>query len=89
MTDFVAPEPFTIQLSPRQQLVLFEFLSRCVRDGVWNVEATAEWDVLSSLLGDLETRLAEPFRPDYGVLLEEARSALRPDDLTLADIIKP
>ena len=89
MTDPKPQEPYTIELSPNEQLVLFEFLSRCVHDSLWIVEDTAEWQVLSSLLVGLEKRLSEPFREDYTALLEAARAALRPEDLTLKDITSP
>lgn len=90
MTEVDKPqEPYTVELSHEQELVLFDFLWRCVHDGVWAVEDTAEWSILSGILAGMEKRLSEPFRSDYRELLEAARAALRPEDLTMADITGP
>ncbi len=88
MTDPNQQEPYTLKLSHDEELVLFEFLARCVTDGRWTVEDTAEWNVLSFILAELEVRLVEPFADDYLELLEAARASLRPEDMTLDDIIK-
>jgi hypothetical protein len=66
-----------IELSPDEALVLFEFLSRFSDTGSLAVEDPAEEQALVRLLGLLEKRLAEPFRPDYRELVRQARDRLR------------
>jgi hypothetical protein len=71
-------EPVTIELSADEALVLFDWLGRAtsVRQPAPFVDP-AERQVLCTLECLLERVLVEPFDPDYAVLVEEARGALR------------
>ena len=72
--------PVVIELNVSEALVLFEYLSRCSDQRNLVFEDRAEQRVLWHLEGMLESALAEPFRPDYRVLLEDARAAVRNSD---------
>ncbi|WP_344941715.1 hypothetical protein [Actinomadura miaoliensis] len=66
-------------------MVLYDFAHRLVLDiSVKEQEAIyvdrGEWNVLSSVLAQLETRLPEIFMPDYQERLQAARVRLRPVD---------
>lgn len=68
-----------LTLSSDQALVLFEFLSRLVRDenGVALLPLArhdAELWALNAVVNALESQLAEPFREDYSSLVEGARA---------------
>ena len=76
----VTQGPVVIELNVAEALVLFEYLSRCSDQKNLVFEDQAEQRVLWHLENILESALAEPFRPDYGVLLEDARAAVRNRD---------
>jgi hypothetical protein len=65
----------TVTLSNDEALVLFEFLSRGACREL--PKDPAEERVLSDLECMLEARIDVAFRPDYGVLVEQARERLR------------
>lgn len=74
-----------IRLSADEAFVLYDFAHRLVldisaeeTDAVF--EDRGEWMALSSLLGQLETRLPQIFMPDYRERLHAARLRLRPAD---------
>ncbi|MFI0357187.1 hypothetical protein [Actinomadura sp. 9N407] len=74
-----------IRLSPDEAFVLYDFAHRLVLDvSAKEVEAIfedrGEWMALSSVLGQLETRLPQIFMPDYRERLHAARARLRPVD---------
>ncbi|MFF4240130.1 hypothetical protein ACFYYL_29995 [Actinomadura geliboluensis] len=74
-----------IRLSPDEAFVLYDFAHRLVLDiGAKEVEAIfedrGEWMALSSVLGQLETRLPQIFMPDYRERLHAAPVRLRPLD---------
>ena len=58
-------EPYTVELSHDEQLVLFEFLSRCVIDGIWIVKDTAEWNVLSEMVKLIRRRPSRYLSPSF------------------------
>lgn len=67
----------TLDLSADEALVLFEFLSRWQETGTFDLVDQAEQRVLWDVLASLEKNLAEPFSPEYGSLVAEARTRLR------------
>ncbi|MFE9102260.1 hypothetical protein [Actinomadura geliboluensis] len=74
-----------IRLSPDEAFVLYDFAHRLVLDiSAKEVEAIfedrGEWMALSSVLGQLETRLPQIFMPDYRERLHAAPVRLRPLD---------
>ena len=70
-------EDVKLELSRDEALVLYDFLSRFNREKSLRIEDQAEEEVLNSILCDLESALAEPFRKDYDSLLERARERVR------------
>ncbi len=70
-------EKISLELTPSEALVLFEFLSRFSDDDVFNLEDQAEERVLWDLCASLESILAEPFAENYTELLERARAEVR------------
>jgi hypothetical protein len=70
-------EPVPLELSADEALVLFEFLSRYSDSDVLATVHQSEQRALWRLLGLLEKRLVEPFRPDYTQLLQQARDRLQ------------
>jgi hypothetical protein len=69
----IVDEPVTITLNKAQALVLFELLAD-FRDGsVLPIRNEAERAALWAVENCLEKTLAEPFRSDYGRILDEAR----------------
>ena len=71
------PESVEIVLSQSEALVLFEFLSRFDESESWGIQDQAEERVLWDILAFLETKLVQPFRPDYEDLLRKARRDVR------------
>ncbi len=72
-----ATDRAVIDLDADHAIVLFEFLSeRADTEQVF--AATAEGQVLNSVLGQLERQLVAPFRADYADQLSAARSRLTP-----------
>ncbi|WP_131735727.1 hypothetical protein [Actinomadura roseirufa] len=74
-----------IRLSPDEAFVLYDFAHRLVLDIAGEeseaiFEDRGEWSALSSVLGQLETRLPQIFMPDYRERLHAARLRLRPLD---------
>jgi hypothetical protein len=65
-----------LRLSPDEALVLFELLHRWEEAGSVSQPDRAEGIALSALSAALESRLIEPFDPDYGALLAEAKGRL-------------
>ena len=77
-SNFPAPdEKVAIKLTKSEALVLFEFLSRFSNHDKLEIQDQAEERVLWNMCCDLEKALVEPFRPDYGELLQKARIAVR------------
>jgi hypothetical protein len=76
----LSPEKITVELTSREALVLFEFLSRCDDEGKYSFVDQAEERVLWTVEGSLEKQLVEIFSPDYMVFLKEARDQVRDPD---------
>ena len=70
----------TLQLSPDEALVLFEWVSRFNKTRASAFEDQAEERVLWDLESRLESALAEPFRKDYAETLTRARARVRDSD---------
>jgi hypothetical protein len=69
--------PMRIELTGDEALVLFELLSRYYSSDSLSIEDQAERRTLWNLHCQLEKQLVEPFQPDYGALLRQARDRLR------------
>lgn len=67
----------SLELTPSEALVLFEFLSRFSNEDVLKLEDQAEERVLWDLCASLESILVEPFADNYKDLLERARVEVR------------
>jgi len=67
----------SIQLAGDEALILFELCSRFVELEQLTVTDPAEAAALLGLCAVLERTLVEPLRPDYAVLLENARRRVR------------
>jgi len=76
----VTDQRITIELSPSEALVLFEFLSRFSGDGILKILDQAEERVLWDVCATLESSLSQPFTQDYGAVLAKARSDVRDKD---------
>jgi len=70
-------EKISIDLTPSEALVLFEFLSRFSDEDVLTLEDQAEERVLWDLCASLESVLVEPFAENYQELLDRARAEVR------------
>ena len=64
----------TLELSPQEAVVLFEFLSRFTDYGKLEIEDQSEERVLWNVSSLLESTLDELFAQNYDVLLAEARA---------------
>jgi hypothetical protein len=73
-------EKVTIELSPSEALVLFEFVSRFSNDEKLEIVDRAEERVLWNVCAILEKILAEPFSRNYNDLLAKAREEVRDKD---------
>ena len=62
-----------LQLTQDEALVLYEYLAGLEDQKEKLTEVSAEDRVLWQLEGQLEKILVEPFHPEYGRLVEEAR----------------
>lgn len=71
-----------IQLSKKEALVLFEFLSRFSEKDILGIEDQSETKVLSNIECSLEKDLVEAFQDNYIELIKEARNELRDEDGT-------
>ncbi len=67
----------TLELSADESLVLFEWLYRYLEVESHTFADEAEEIVLCRVLGMLESRLTEPFAPDYRALVTAARARIR------------
>ena len=65
-----------IKVSSEEALVLFELLSRFSGSDKLSIEHPAESQALCNLCCILESKLSEPFSPDYKQLLEQAQESL-------------
>jgi len=70
-------EPVTIDLTPDEALVLFDFLSRYNDSDRLETVDQAEQRVLWDLCASLERVLVAPFDPKYVELLAAARDRVR------------
>jgi hypothetical protein len=70
-------ELVVLDLSADEALVLFEFLSRYGESERLETVDQAEQRALLRLCGKLESRLVEPFAPNYAELLAAARERVR------------
>jgi hypothetical protein len=77
----MATEKVNIELSNSEALILFEFLSRFRDNEKLEIVDQAEERVLWDILSDLETKLTDPFKPNYLELLEKARNEVRDEEL--------
>lgn len=66
-----------LELTHDEALVLFDFLSRFSDKEVLAIEDQAEERALWNLQCVMEKLLVEPFRSDYGELVQQARDRLR------------
>ncbi len=69
-----------LELTDDEALVFFEWLARFDERDAFPVEDAAEEQVLWSLHGQLEKVLVEPFRPDYRVLVKQARERVKANE---------
>lgn len=69
--------PIRIEVTRDEALVLFEFLSRHLDDGVLAVNDATEQQTLRNLQCLLEKQLVEPFLAEYDQLLQQARARMR------------
>ena len=69
--------PVTLQLTPDEALVLFEFLQRFSQQEHLAIEDQAEERALWNLTCLLEKQLVEPFTASYAQSLAAARERLR------------
>jgi hypothetical protein len=72
-------EKITIELTSQEALVLFDLLSRWGETDKLSVllEHQAEQRVLWDMLSMLESKLIDPFAPDYRERLNEAREMVQ------------
>jgi hypothetical protein len=63
----------TLCLEKEVALVLFEMLSDAEDESAMPIRDVAERYAIWMLVGRFESALAEPFRPDYGDIVEEAK----------------
>jgi hypothetical protein len=73
----VSEEKTSIELTPAEALVLFDFLTRFSDKGMLEIEDQAEARVLWDMCCLLERQLVEPYLPNYDELLEKARDEVR------------
>ena len=73
----MAEEKVRLELSREEALVFFEWLTRFNKAEDKTFEDQAEQRVLWDIEGMLESALAEPFEPEYGDLLAQARAKVR------------
>lgn len=66
-----------IELTNDEALVLFDWLKRWEETEQFTIEDESEFRVLCYITCILERELVEPFMPNYGELLEKARSSVR------------
>jgi hypothetical protein len=71
--------PVKIELTLDEALVLFDMLHRFEETEMLDIQHPAEEQALWGLSNLLERQLVEPFRHDYGEILDQARARLRPD----------
>jgi len=69
----------SLELTPAEALVFFEWLARSDSENKLAVAHPAEQEVLWSLEGQLERVLKEPLAADYRALLQEARRKVAGD----------
>jgi hypothetical protein len=67
----------TIQLTPDEALVVFDWLSRFNESGDGTFHDQAEQRVLWDIEGALESNLVAPLDPQYERLLAQARGRVR------------
>ena len=63
-----------LRLSHDEALVAFELLARFEETNALSLQHNAEFLVLSTLSGQLQKLLVEPFEASYSALLAEARA---------------
>ena len=73
----MSEEKITIELTPAEALVLFDFLTRFSDKEILEIEDQAEARVLWDACCLLERQLVEPLMPNYDELLEKARDEVR------------
>jgi hypothetical protein len=79
--EFMALEKVNIELSYSEALILFEFLSRFRDNEKLDIKDQSEERVLWDTLAILETKLTDPFIPDYLDLLDLVRKEVRDENL--------
>jgi hypothetical protein len=72
----MSQDTITIELAKDEALVLFEFLAN-LTDKTFKFDDQAEQRVLWNIQSELESALAEPFKPDYLEILKVARDKVR------------
>jgi hypothetical protein len=72
-------EKVTLELTPAQALILFEWLARLDETKALPADGSPEEKVMWILEGQLETKLAASLLPNYRELLEDARRQVQED----------
>ncbi|MEX1347551.1 MAG: hypothetical protein AB1Z31_07485 [Desulfobacterales bacterium] len=73
------PDEVEIKLTKDEAIVLFEFLSRFSDSDELKIIHQSEERALWNLTCVFESTLSEPFRENYGEILEAARERLKDD----------
>jgi hypothetical protein len=76
----VPDEIINFDLTKPEALVLLEFLRRFSDEEKLEISDQSEARVLWNMNSILESKLAEPFLPNYSNLVEEARESVRDDE---------
>jgi hypothetical protein len=71
----------SIQLKKAEAIILFDFLFRFRENEKLEIVDQSEERVLWDILCELESKLTEPFKPNYNDLLEIARSEIRDEEI--------
>ncbi len=76
MSDRQPDNPVQILLSPDEALVFYNWLARVNKSEELRFEHQAEQRVLWDIECILETKLVEPFKPDYDAFVQSARDSI-------------
>jgi hypothetical protein len=69
-------ESVTIQLTPDEAIVLFEYFARFQEKDEWCLRSNAEYIAFSRIASALESTLVAPFQADYDKQLNDAAKRL-------------
>jgi hypothetical protein len=79
--DKMTNDEIDFHLPRVEALILFEFLSRFRDNDRLDIVDQAEERVLWNLLSKLESKLVDPFKPNYLDLLKQARDEIRDEEI--------